>query len=151
MIRSVSWSTDAHGDLRGVSFHDGTIVGSSVTEAAIVFLVRNTSDDVVKFTLSGVHAFTMRNLCSGAIVGDICVWPSKQVPESEWMARDGVWPVLLKERVTDGGVRGEAQRLVDAYPDALMLQILCSYGGDFAALCDRFDVQETDEDGRLGD
>jgi hypothetical protein len=141
MSEIVNWTTDEEGELRGASFHDGNIVGFRASDDIQEFAIRNTSGQIVTIRLSKVLMFTVGQFWDGAIVANVNVWPIAKVPDSSWNLEDGAWSVLLAGRARKEDMRPWAERIASKYSDTMLVQVSCSYGGSFCALCRSMDVR----------
>jgi hypothetical protein len=140
----LSWTTDENGMLLGARVHDSQIIRFMFAESVGVQLeMRRSNGEMVALELSGLTNLNVVSLWSGAIVSEIFVWEVGSVPEICWDISDSAWNVLFAGQVASMGARkAEAEKIAHNRPGALLVQLACSYGGTFAAVCDRVAVYE---------
>ena len=79
-----------------------------------------------------------------AVLSDVYVWHARSVPDGMWQVPDGGWNALLRTR-TDGTTVANVARCIAArQPEPLLVVVDCSYGGQFAAVCERLQIRQED-------
>ena len=144
MRSEIAWRADENGMLLGAPVHDGHLIRLLVSDGLLEFGIRNLSGDLFTVELSDLGEFIVRELWNGAIVSEFWVWNVRSVPEATWQIPDSAWNVLFSNRVRAlDARRKEAGKIALAKPEAFLVQLACSYGGDMAAVCGRIRVFET--------
>ena len=141
MARELEFTMAPDGSVRGVSLHDGVISGIEIAESFQIFSIRSVDGGLVRLKLKDVRLFTVLDFWNGAIISDVWVWPIDQVPLDVWAVDDGAWPILLSGRANKSDAHRLAEHYVKTLPGALMVQISCSYGGQFATLCHHLGIE----------
>ena len=132
----VTWKAEASGILSGVAIHDGSLIDFHSSATGQSFLIRNALAQIVAIELTGVTEFNVLRFWQGAICSEVFVWKLAAVPTHLWAVADGAWTTLFAGRASLADAKVAAARLVQTKPEACLFQLLCSYGGAFAAICD---------------
>jgi hypothetical protein len=143
-VRSeIAWRTDENGMMLGLRVHDGHLLKLVASNACLEFVMRGVSNETFTVELSDLGEFIVRELWNGAIVSEFWVWNVRSVPEATWQIPDSAWNALFSNRVRAlDARRKEAEKIALAKPEAFLVQLACSYGGDVAAVCGRIRVFE---------
>jgi hypothetical protein len=136
----VTWKAEASGALSGVAIHDGSLIDFHSSATGQSYLIRNGLSQIVEIELTGVSEFNVLRFWQGAISSEVFVWKLAVVPPHLWAVADGAWNTLFEGRASLEDAKIAAARLVQTKPEAFLFQLLCSYGGAFAAICDNVAV-----------
>lgn len=137
----IDWTTDSTGMMRGFSYHDSSLIGLELFENRYLRLTLSTPESLVKLELADLDTVTLEDVWNVPIVSDIFAWPVGAVPTAVWDNSDGPWYVLLSGRTRDAEkIKAEAARIIKRRPEAFLVQILSSYGGTIAAVCEKISV-----------
>lgn len=144
MRLELTLATDQHGMLTGARAHDGILVDSRFSTSTFSYLkIRRLDGGIAEIEMHGVSEFTINQLWNNAVVGDIFLWKVDAVPEICWDVPGSGWNALLYERAVTPVVdlrREAAARIVKDRPNAFLMTVDFSYGGDrggIALVCDR--------------
>jgi len=136
----IDWTTDEAGLIRGFSYHDSGLVGLEWSGSRYLRLRLSTPDGVTTVEFGELDTVTFQEIWNGAIVSDIFVWPVVAVPETVWDMSDGAWSVLLSGRTYRSDEKSVAAQIIKRKPSAFLVQVLNSYGGSIAAVCEKIEV-----------
>jgi hypothetical protein len=138
MKAETPWRTDEHGMLLGISYHDSYLSKLTFSEdSGLELEMRSADGERVALELSGLRHLNIVSLWNVPIVAYIFVWKLGAVPESRWRVPDCAWNLLFADQI--GLIekrKAAAARIVQKSPDALLVDVSCSYGGSLAAVCD---------------
>jgi hypothetical protein len=138
MKSEITWRTDPNGMVSGARIHDSHLVKFAITDAVgLQIAMRRLSGDIVSVELFGLGEFSVAELWNGAIVSEIFVWNVRTVPEQCWSIPDSAWNAIFGNKMKPADAKKEAAKIAQKRPDAQLVQLACSYGGNVAAVCDR--------------
>lgn len=132
--KRVDWSTDAHGFVTGVRYHDGTLIELGFDADSAHAVVAVTGGGMTRFHFRGGIAFGSLGAVNQAIVDR--VWAARLTSSME-ISRDLVHAV----HVLNGGMLlpdddVAASRNLLWKEGGLLVSFSCSYGGPFTILAD---------------
>ena len=136
----VDWTTDSAGVMRGFNYHDSGLVGLEWAETRYLRIRLLSPNGISTVELTDLEVVTLREVWDGAIVSEIFAWPISAVPETVWDMSDGAWHVLLSWRTRQSDERLAAAQITKRRPSGLLVQVLTSYGGAIAAVCENINV-----------
>jgi hypothetical protein len=142
MKAPVPWTTDTNGQLRGVAVHDGSLLDFHASTDRQSYVIKAQSSEIVEVELIGVLDFNVVKFWQGAIVSEIFAWKLDEVPAQIWALADGAWNTLFDGRGSPEHAKRTAKRWTESMPEAYLFQMLCSYGGAFAAVCSEIAVYQ---------
>lgn len=136
----ITWSTNEHGSMTGVQAHDGHLSELEIAGSRPCrILVDRVSGGRVELRLHNVTRFGLVDFCNGSIISDVLGWPLTKSPDvSEYP--DNPWRVLFANNVRDAHLAQEVGKLRALRSNDTLLQIVFSYGGSMAFLCERVSV-----------
>ena len=137
MESEIAWRTDQNGMLIGARIHDSRLVSLAIiSEVRMELKFRRLSGELVMLVLNGLHEFNVVEMWDGAIASELFVWNVGSVPDEAWNVPDSAWNVLFTKRLRPQDDRRAVKKIVEAHPDAFLVQLACSYGGNIAAVCE---------------
>lgn len=136
----VDWTTDGAGQMLGFSYHDASLIGLEWVEKRYLRARLAMPDGVNTMELCDLDTVTLQQVWNGLIVSDILAWRVNAVPETAWDMSDGAWHVLFSGRVHASDERSLADQIIRRKPSAFLVQVLSSYGGSLAAICENINV-----------
>jgi len=145
----IDWTTDKAGLIQGFSYHDYKLVRLKWLDSRYLRLTLSGSDGITIVEFGGLDTVTAQDILDGTIVSDIFVWPVKAVPETVWETIGGAWSVLLSGRTHRADKKSVAAQIMKRKPSAFLVQVLNSYGGAIAAVCEKIEVSTEAPVGKL--
>ena len=134
MPSDISWSTNDRGSITGAPLHDATVQGLSFAHNQSLSLsFSKPSQETYIMELTGLKQIGIIQFRNGAILSDVLAWPCKDAPVALGVP-DGPWNLLFGGDLCAEDVTKAADKTRRSEPDAILLQVLCSYGGALAAL-----------------
>ena len=131
------WKTDANGIVRGVLYHDFSIVGFRSEEESVSISIRGYSGESGLIRLEQPTELCIESFYNGAILSEIYVWRVEEVPHLDPAIRDSGWNALLDSRYRRGDMKRFAADIVRKNPGFHLVVLSCSYGGTIAVVCRR--------------
>lgn len=135
----VDWKVDDTGQMRGFSYHDGSLETLEWKKAYLRLRIAAVDGSVSIVELRDLDSL-MLQLWEGVIISDLFAWPIDAVPEEQWDMNDGAWRTLLSGRMGRSSLKAAAAEIVKRNPTAFLVQMLTSYGGTMAAVCKTINV-----------
>jgi hypothetical protein len=140
MKSKVEWHADANGMLCGARIHDAILLGIAFSEAGDLLVSAQRVDKTkVEIEAAGIQQLNIVELWESAINSEIFVWKLNSVPT---YASDLAWKGLFRNRVVEGDEVSAAAALANKSPDALLIELSCSYGASIFAVCTQLAVCE---------
>ncbi|WP_145927358.1 hypothetical protein [Bradyrhizobium neotropicale] len=131
----VDWTTDSSGQMLGFSYHDAGLIALEWEDTRYFRMKLATVDGgVSRVELCDLDEVTLQDVWNGMIVSDIFAWPVTSVPG------DRPWHDLLTGRAHKPDIPSAAVEIMERKPSALLVNVLSSYGGTFAAVCGSINV-----------
>jgi hypothetical protein len=134
-------NVNSAGQLIGFGLHDSVLTGLSVEFGrALAAYFQKVDGTRLRLDLTGLGPLGSCGLRNGAIVSDVFVWRPADVPPATFLMSDGPFAVLFAGDIPQKDLERAARDLVTAKQFDWMVQIVCSYGGSLAALCNQIEV-----------
>jgi hypothetical protein len=135
----IPWRTDEAGMLLGARVHDGQITDLSYSKGLLSFRLERQSGSIILLELNGITELNSI-FWEGTIVSEFFVWKISSSTEQVSLGLASAWEFLYRQRVVD--LELEVKRAVKKRSESYLVHILCSYGGEFAAICNRVSIYE---------
>jgi hypothetical protein len=136
----LDWTTDSSGVMLGFSYHDSSLVGLEWVQTSYLRIRLLTPNGINTVELCDLDTVSLQQVWNGAIISEIFAWPITAVPDAVWDMSDGAWHVLLSGRTKGSDERLTATQIMKRNPSAFLVQIMTSYGGTIAAVCEKINV-----------
>jgi hypothetical protein len=136
----VDWTTDSAGVMLGFSYHDSSLAGLEWAETRYLRIRLLSRDSINTVELCDLDTVSLQQVWNGAIISEIFAWPITAVPDTVWDMSDGAWHVLLSGRSHRSDEKPAAAQIIKRRPSAFLVQVMTSYGGTIAAVCEKINV-----------
>lgn len=138
----IDWTIDSTGQMRGFSYHDGSLETLEwVKKRYIRMRIAAVDGSISVVELCDLDTVALQ-LWEGAIISDLFAWSIDAVPDVQWNTNDGAWHALLSGRTGRSDKRSAAAEIVKRKPTAFLVQVLTSYGGTMAVVCESINVSK---------
>lgn len=143
-MRSVPCRIDEFGFLQGAPLHDGVITDLNYShgDSADFLVSRDDLNSKTLLSCSGLVRFGSRLFLSEAIILSVLCWDLSNTPDFVSEAMDNPWRVLFGLDTRED-ILPIIARQRQTYPSHKLVSISCSYGGDFALICENVELFTT--------
>lgn len=135
----VTWNTDANGMLLGARAHDGLIADLSYSKNLLSVRVKRVAGDFVLFEFDEVTELNL-TFWEGSILSEVFAWKLDAFAGDASLSSENAWKFLYRERAVD--LTREVERTIKKKPKSMLIHLLCSYGGEIAAICNRVTIYQ---------
>ena len=139
MRSPIQWRTDSNGLVIGPAIHDGALTEILVRDDMVRIRATGIAGNEVEIELTDVELTGVGGNAPGAIFDSLLINRLGGIKHYD----AGPWKLLLHGVTSEDKYEEHAANLIRTKPDQLLVQGLCSYGAQLAAVCGRVSIWNT--------